>query len=127
MSESELMEISQATWGNAISIIAIYITVLSGYLIAAYIAGAAMSSNQIRIINTLYIGLSIFLLAGSLGFALNAAELNSLAYAMTTQRKIVPTPYLAYVIVFFLAFSHLASLKFMKDIRRGNRMNGDVS
>jgi hypothetical protein len=120
VSESELMEIGQALWGNSISVIAIYLTVLSGYLIVAYTAGAAMNSSQIRIINILYIGLSIFLLFGTVAFAINASEVDSLAFAMTTQRKIVPTPYFAYVISFFLIFCHLASLKFMKDLRREN-------
>jgi hypothetical protein len=61
---------------------------------------------------------SLFLLAGGVAFALNASEFDSLAFAMSTQRKVVPTPYFAYVTAIFLAFCNLASLKFMKDVRQ---------
>ena len=121
MSESELMEVAQAVWANAIAIGAIFITILSGYLIVAYTAGAAMNSSQIRIVNSLYIALNLFLIGSFLGFAINAAELESLAIDMSTQRKVFPLPYFSYGFSVVFLFCHVASLKFMNDVRpKGN-------
>lgn len=118
MTESELMEVAQVVWANAISLGALFITILSGYLIVAYVVGAAMSPNQLRIVNVLYVGLNVFLIGSFLGFAVNASELESLAFDMTTQREVVPLPYFSYGISGLFLFCHFASLKFMADIRR---------
>lgn len=120
MTEAELLGASQAIWGNAISLLAILITVLSGFLIIAYSAGKELSKRQVRIICTLYIGLSIFLLASAVSFIGAASELDRISIAMTTQREIIPRGYLAYSVAAFMVFCHLASLFFMWDARKSN-------
>ena len=117
MSEAELMEISNAMWSNAISIIAIFITILSGYLIISYVAGKNMEKKQVQIITALYVGLSVFMLLGFISFSINAGAFDQLAFEMSTQRETAPRSYLAYIIAAFLVFCHLGSLKFMWDVR----------
>jgi hypothetical protein len=48
MNEMEILEVSNIMWGNAISLMGLVITLISGYLIAAYIAGHGMTHSQGR-------------------------------------------------------------------------------
>ena len=121
MTELEWMEVGQALWGNALSGMAIYITVLSGYLIIAYVAGSEMKVGQLCVVNFIYIGFSLFLILGFYAFAVNASEADLIAYSMTTQRQIPPTGFLGYVVGGFMVLCLGGSLKFMWDIRRDHR------
>ena len=117
MAEAELLEVSSMMWGNAISLMGLIITLISGYLIAAYIAGSGMTHSQAVIINILYIGFALFLILSMLAFGRSAGEMDTLAFEMTTQRTSPPTTYLAYSVAGFVSFCVFASLKFMRDIR----------
>jgi len=117
MSEAELLEIANIMWGNTISILGLAITLISGYLIVAYIAGANMTRSQAVIINILYIGLALFLILSMMSFSYSAGELATTAFEMSTQLTTPPRTMLAYALGTFVAFCVAASLKFMWDIR----------
>ena len=117
MVEAELLEISNMAWGNSIALVGLVITLISGYLIAAYIAGANMTHSQSVIINILYVGFAVFLILSFFAFAQSALEMDAIAYEMSTQRSIGPRGELAYAVGIFMGFCVLASLKFMWDIR----------
>jgi hypothetical protein len=117
MVEAELLEISNMAWGNSIALVGLVITLISGYLIAAYIIGANMTHSQSVIINILYVGFASFLILSFFAFSLGATELDTIAYEMSTQRSNEPRAELAYAVGIFMSFCILASLKFMWDIR----------
>ena len=117
MNEMEVLEVANIMWGNSISLIGIVITLISGYLIAAYIAGSSMTHSQAVIINILYTGFALFLILAMLAFSHSAGELDTIAFEMTTHRVSPPRTYLAYAVASFVSFCVLASLKFMWDIR----------
>ena len=117
MSEAELLEISNIMWSNAISLLGLAITLISGYLIVAYIAGAKLTHSQAIIINTLYIGFALLLFLTMMSFSHSAGELATVAFEMSTQLTNPPRTILAYAIGTFVTFCVAASLKFMWDIR----------
>jgi hypothetical protein len=117
MTEAELMAVSQESWSNAISLVAIFVSILSGYLIVAYLAGKNMTRSQIVIVNTLFIGLAGFLVLAQLAFSNTSAELDYLALQISTQRSVEPQPYLAYTLTMFYGICIIAALKFMWDVR----------
>ena len=117
MDEAELMEVSQIMWGNSISLMGLVITLISGYLIAAYAAGGGMTRSQALIINILYVGFASFLILSMVAFVQGANEFSTLAFEMSTQRTSPPPTELAYAVSSFASFCVLASLKFMWDIR----------
>jgi hypothetical protein len=117
MVEAELLEISSMAWGNSIALVGLIITLISGYLIAAYIVGANMTHSQSVIINILYLGFASFLVLSYFAFSQRASELEAIAYEMSTQRSLGPREELAYAVGIFMGFCVLASLKFMWDIR----------
>ena len=93
------------------------ITLISGYLIAAYIAGKGLTYSQAVIVNVLYIGFATFLVLSMFAFFQAAGELEELAFDMSTTRSIAPRPLLAYLVGSFGSVCVAASLKFMWDIR----------
>ena len=120
MTEAEAWEVAHIIWGNAVSIMAIYVSILTGYLVVAYTAGKTMTKTQITIVNMLYIGLSVSLLLSFLAFTFNASKMEHLALAMATQSEIIPRPSFAYAVAGFLSFCLVATLKFMWDERAKN-------
>ncbi len=78
MVEAELLEISNMAWGNSIALVGLVITLISGYLIAAYIIGAKMTNSQSVIINILYVGFTSFLILSFFAFSLGATELDAI-------------------------------------------------
>jgi len=53
MTESELLSIAQEAWSNNLALTAIYLSVVTGYLVVAYSAGKKLTSNQMIIVSSL--------------------------------------------------------------------------
>ena len=117
MTEAELIESSALFWSNSISLLAILATIISGYLITAYAIGKDLDRLQVFIINTLFIGICTLLLFGIANTGQIAAEMEVIAFEMSTQRAHPPKSFFAYVALGFWIFSMLLSIKFMWDIR----------
>jgi ABC-type tungstate transport system substrate-binding protein len=117
MTEAELIQTAQATWDNVISLIAIFISMLSGYLIVAYLAGASMTRSQVVIVNTLYSLMTIFILWCVYTLVMRGNEMASIAIEMSTQRVLAPKGELGLAIAGLCGFCSIASLKFMWDVR----------
>lgn len=117
MTEAELLENSLIAWSNFVTTFGVALTVVSGYLIAAYTTGASLTRSQVSIINGLYLGTILSLLGGLYGFRATAADLETIAWAMSTQRTYAPIPWIAWGALVFIFLCALSSLKFMWDIR----------
>lgn len=121
MTEAELVSAAQALWANVIALMAILLSVVSAYLIVAYLAGSKLTQSQAIIVNTLFVLVSVFLVWGMFTLAERALEHATLAIDMSTQRELGPTPNVARAIVAMFGVCSLASLKFMWDVRHPKR------
>ena len=117
MTEAELVSAAQAVWANVIALIAIMLSILSAYLVVAYMAGNKMTHSQVVIVNSLFVLVSIFLLWGAFTLVQRAIEMATLAIDMSNQRTLGPTPAVARAIVVIFGVCPLASLKFLWDVR----------
>ena len=117
MTEAELISAAQAIWANVIALMAMMISILSAYLVVAYMAGNKMTHSQTVIVNSLYMLITIFLMWAMFVLVQRGNEMATLAIEMTTQRTLGPTAYVALAIVGIFGACSLASLKFMWDIR----------
>ncbi len=117
MTEAELFEAGQIAFSNCLAAFAIYVTMLSGYLVMVYVIGDKMTRSQIVIINTLYSILTITIIAAFISFALIGHETSQLAFEMTEKRRIGPLPIVAEVATVALIFCFIASLRFTWDVR----------
>jgi hypothetical protein len=117
VTEAELLAVSHESWSNAISLVALFVSILSGYLIVAYMVGKNMTRSQIVILNTLFLGLSGFFVLGALEFARISLEMEYLALEIGTQRIVEPQAYLPYGLTMFYGICIIAALRFMWDVR----------
>ena len=117
MTEAELVSAAQALWANVIALMAILLSVVSAYLIVAYLAGSKLTQSQAVIANALYILVSVFLVWAMFVLSQRALEAATLAIDMSTQRELGPTPNVALALVAIFGICSLASLKFMWDVR----------
>ena len=118
MTEAELTENALLAWSNFITAFGIGITIVSGYLIASFIAGKSLSRSQVVFINIVFIGAMSTIVLGMYGFRGLAGDLDGLAFAMTTQRSFAPISWAANGAIAFTAICIVGAIKFMQDIRK---------
>jgi hypothetical protein len=117
MTEAELFESAQTVWSNYITCMSIFITIVSAYLIVAYIAGRNLTRPQVILVNALFVSFSVYAITAMYGFSRVATELASLSIGMSTQRSevgVTTVPTIALLVFIPLAS---ACLKFMWDVR----------
>ena len=117
MTEGELIQAAQATWANVITLTTVEITLLSGYIIMAYLAGKELDRSQVTIVNALYLLLSLFVLMGIYSLAARATEMAALSIEISGKRELGPQIWLPIGVVVIFAFCITASMKFMWDVR----------
>jgi len=117
MSEAEIWELILLSQANAATFIAMLLTLISGYLIIAYLVGDKLSGQQILLVN------GLFLLASfGIGFpAFAAYERAAFLLSLTSETFQSPRSAGMYIapggsVVIFVG-AILASLKFMWDVR----------
>lgn len=111
MTEYETLELTFSLISYGMTAMALYFTVVSGYLIGAYMIGAQLSRSQVWILTSLFIVFAISMVFGTFSFFAEASafgerSLSSLEY------------WLAPIIGLAEVAGIVASLKFMFDIRR---------
>ena len=99
---------------------AILLSVVSAYLIVAYLAGSKLTHSQAVIVNSLYVLVSVFLVWAMFVLAQRGIEVATLAIDLSTQRELGSTPNVARALIAVFGVCSLASLKFMWDVRHPN-------
>lgn len=118
MTEAELMELAHSSWAHFEQYLSFSIGLLSGYLVAAYLAGATMSRFQAVTINLLYMSLQIVFIFAMFKWMSQAMEAARLAAEITTQREHRPAGFFVnYLALGIVTTCVLASLVFMGQIR----------
>lgn len=118
MTEFELIEAVNSTMSINGSLVLGYSTVISAYLVAAFVAGEKLNWQQFAIVSILFVFFS-----GSMVFALWGTG-SRVAYLAEALRSIDPQHPIRYTygfrngVVVITGVGILASLKFMWDIRR---------
>ena len=117
MTESELVEAWGLFLGNSQTGLGLYLSILSGYLIIAYLVGAKLTRLQVWIVTTLFIwssaSVSLWFAAWwgrALEFALEAKKLNP-------ERQVDNSPEALLVFTLMLWGGIVASLFFMWSVR----------
>ena len=118
MSEAELMEFGSSAWSNTIALTALFVTILSGYIVTAFVAGNRLSASQLIIINGTSIILSGLFVSSIYAFSRAALEAEMLAFEMSVQRQMAPIPELICALLILYVVLVFASLKFMWDVRK---------
>ena len=111
MTEYETAELTFSLIGYGMTAMALYFTVVSGYLIGAYMVGAQLSRSQVWIVTSLFVVFAFSLVFGTFSFFAAASS--------TGERSLGSIEYwLAPILGLAEIAGIVASLKFMFDIRR---------
>ena len=117
--EPELIEAGTSMVEAGMFGISIYLSVVSGYLVVAYIAGQQLSRFQLFTISVLFVTFSFFAAFGSFGLIRGAVNAfsgieDSVGIVMNAVNLSIP-----YAILFVQILGIVLSLKFMLDQRKG--------
>ena len=117
MSEAELFESAQSVWGNYLTCMTLLVTVVSAYLVAAFVVGFRLKKSQVALVNTLFGIFSLYGIAGMFGFARSGTEMMLLSFEMSTQRTIHGLTIIPEATLIVFPPLVLACYKFMWDVR----------
>ncbi|NND83194.1 MAG: hypothetical protein HKN50_12270 [Gammaproteobacteria bacterium] len=119
MSEYELIEAFWSSQSAAATALVFYLSIVSGYLLVAYVAGHKLLRSQAAFINCLFVIFASFALWGTyLYFKAGTVYYQKLtdlgsAHALGVETSVPPH----IVIAFILGVGILGCLKFMWDVR----------
>lgn len=122
MTSFELRELVQGALGNAIANSALFISMISAYLVVAYLIGSKLSKSQITIVNSLYLVYIATVIGGQFSILSTMTSLGARINEIDSSIPFQPPSILPIGIVALLIAIVAASLKFMIDIR-SNRNN----
>ena len=117
MTEYELFDLMLTAVDGGTAVIGIILTVVSGYLIVAWLVGDKLTTAQVMMVNLLFLCTAPMMVWGWLGRYLAALDLQNqlLVLAPQTTERINMYVIIGFPIILFILI--LGSLKFMWDIR----------
>ena len=117
MTEPELVESLTAYHNLLFNVLAIYLTVTSGYLAVAYIVGAKLTSFQVLVISVLFVFFAAISTWGAFGYAMRGIDYVEPLRVLNPDRIYYGHPAAATLIALILTGGIFASLSFMWSIR----------
>ena len=113
MSPGEITEAITSLYNSSYTAVALFLTVLSGYMVVAYTVGQELKSPQLIFINMMFVAFSLVFATGAYSWALAAVEFANTYGGGAGQFAKLSTP----IGLMILYSTILGALLFMRDIR----------
>ena len=117
MTEYELADLLASSSGDTLVYIPLFISILSGYLVVAWLVGNQLTRAQVVLINALYIAVSLLLGASWAKRVSVTLSYQRELIAMNPRRVEVMGDWLIPIVTLIAIAFLIGSLKFMWDIR----------
>jgi hypothetical protein len=117
MTEAEIVESITSYYELVVSMMGLYLTVTSGYLIVSYMVGSKLTRSQTAMVTALYIIFALITTFGVTGFFLRAADYIGPLQQAHPDRGYFGVPVVIAVITIILIGGVFMSCKFMWDVR----------
>jgi len=117
MTELELVEAANSYFELGVEVLGFYMTVTSGFLIAAYLVGDKLTRSQMVTISTLYIFMAVVSTYAAFAYISRGVHYALLLKDLESAGRIYASPFFPALITTILATGILASLRFMWNIR----------
>ncbi|MEP4484986.1 MAG: hypothetical protein ABJ013_05115 [Halioglobus sp.] len=113
------LEVAFVTWANVITLLALLITIISGYMVVAYVAAEKMTVAQVVIVNFIYLIMTFFVGLACVEMSKRAALFEAAGYEIAVDQFVFLPPRfdIAMGILGAMGICVIATLKFMWDIR----------
>jgi hypothetical protein len=117
MTEAELVESISYQFESALTVLSLYVTVTSAYLVVVYLAGSKLTRSQIAIISTLYVFIAVVSTYCFWAWSIWGIHYGDVLRSLETGAPVFASRYIPGLFTFAMSSGILASLKFMWDIR----------
>jgi hypothetical protein len=117
MTEAEIVESITSYYELVVSMMGLYLTVTSGYLIVSYMVGSKLTRSQTAMVSALYVIFALITSFGVTGFFLRAADYIEPLQQANPDRGYFGVPVVIAVITIILIGGVFMSCKFMWDVR----------
>lgn len=117
MTQAELQDLAFTANALAANYIAILVTLISGYLIVAYMAGSKLQRQQVVLVNVLYGFTASLFLYAAIACYYKQIELLQALKLLAPENYYPAQPWIIVTVAAVFSLVILASLKFMWDVR----------
>ncbi len=117
MTEYELQELAFTAGGLGINFAALLITLISSYLVVAYVAGSELTRPQITLVNVLFLFTSSLFLYGSVSSFIKQLSIVEKLRILNPEDYYPATPLVVIAVTVIFLLIILASLHFMWSVR----------
>ena len=117
MTEFELIEATGVYISASIASVSLYLTIISAYLITAYITGQKLNSSQVLVVNILFITAALIFTYSTIGMLFRQQYFAKQLAEIETDTLVAGTAPLGIIMSIIQLGGIIACLKFMWDIR----------
>jgi hypothetical protein len=121
MTEYEILELTYSIIDSMATVFAVYLTILTGYLVVVYLIGTQLVTHQVFVINSLFIAITGVQTYSVYQYALETEALLKMKEQLSTLtpfQQAMAQPIGSYITVVLMLFGVLAALYFFMNIRR---------
>ena len=118
MTEAEAVESATAFWGLFATMLTVYLSATTGYLIVAYLVGHKLTLAQSVTVSCLYVVFALLSAYSAVGFALRGVDYVAIMMEYRPEAIFYGRPEAVLTVGAVLLVGIIASLKFMWDVRR---------
>jgi hypothetical protein len=117
MTEAEIVESITSYYELVVSMMGLYLTVTSGYLIVSYMVGSKLTHSQTTMLSSLYVVFALITTFGVTGYFLRAADYIGPLQEANPDRGYYGVPFFVTMITAIMIGGVITSCKFMWDVR----------
>jgi hypothetical protein len=122
MTPYELLDLAQSAFSNATANYAVFLSVVTGYLITAYLIGAELTQAQVRLLTALFLVVAVILIWSMSAYVFWGERYSTLARPDGVQKSLMaPQPWMPVVLALVNILTVTACLFFMWNVRYRKR------
>ena len=122
MTPYEALDLAQSTFSNSLAAYAVFLSVVTGYLVTAYLVGSELSGAQVRLLTLLFLIIVLILIWSMSAYAYWGGEFSNMARPEGVERSaMAPQPWLPEFLAVVNSFTVAACIVFMWNIRHPKR------
>ena len=118
MTVAELLELSQMAFSNGLAAYAIFLTIVGGYLVAAYMVGRELQTSQYVILNGLFLVIGTSTILTVAAYFTTATRYALMATEIDPRIVVLTNYYIVVAVTVMNFFAVVAGIKFMRDTRK---------
>ena len=125
MTPYESLDLAQSAFSNSTAAYAIFLSIVTGYLVTAYLVGAELTQAQVRLLTALFLLVAVILIWSMSAYAYWGDRFSTLGRADGAERSLMSSqPWIPAFLALVNLFTVSACLVFMWNVRRPKQSGG---